>query len=207
MNQPNTYTKDELMKKLNQNGAFIEIFSLNSIISELKIDAIFENADNEEIFDELAYEKILNELQKRVEATVQSTSEPVQESFSHQPQDIIESPKQSQLQPLEQVSPPTRPTGENTFKLDISENTLNMVAISIARKIIKQVGVTFGNDTDQTKKIALHEEYNKELEARLNDVEADNRKLRLLLREANQNLNLYKPTAFGLYKFTGKKRR
>ena len=179
--QPKLYTKNDLIKKLAQENIAIGLSTLNEQIARLKIDAVFENERKEEIFDNSAYEKISEAI------LMQDVSLPA-----------INVPKQAPQAPL---------SVENAFKLDISENTLNMIARSIARKVTKHVGVIYSSDSDKMQKIAMYEEQNQQLNAKLEESEKENQRLRLLLNEANTNLNLYKPTAFGLYKFTGKRRK
>ena len=94
---------------------------------------------------------------------------------------------------------------ENAFKLDISEKTLNMIARSIAKKIARQVGAFLANDTKNNVKLAQAEQKAKMLEEKIALLENQNKKLKLLLVESNKNLNAYKPTFFGLYKFVTKK--
>ena len=101
------------------------------------------------------------------------------------------------------INPPVR---ENTFKFDISEKTLNMIARAIAKKIAKQVAmlVSFDERSNNTKLLQA-EKKSQMLEQRISTLEEQNRKLKLLLVESNKNLNSYKPTFFGLYKFVRKK--
>lgn len=97
------------------------------------------------------------------------------------------------------------PKIENAFKLDISEKTLNMIARAIAKKIARQVSLIFSADAKNNTKLALIEKKNQELEEKLSALELQNKKLKLLLVESNKNLNSYKPTFFGLYKFVRNK--
>lgn len=96
------------------------------------------------------------------------------------------------------LTPPPMPTNE--FKLDISEKTIGMVARTMAKKIAKHVSSLTSQDTKANEKLLAIQEQNKRLEVRANELEEQNRKLRLLLAESNKNLNSYKPTIFGFYK-------
>lgn len=93
----------------------------------------------------------------------------------------------------------TPPQG-NEFKLDISEKTINMIARTLAKKIVKNVNALFSQDMVSSDKVNAIKEQNKKLEKRTKELEEQNRKLRLLLAESNKNLNSYKPSLFGLYK-------
>lgn len=88
----------------------------------------------------------------------------------------------------------------NEFKLDISERTIAMVAKTMAKKIAKNLNNIFSADAKSSAELgAIKEEY-KKLEARNNELEKENKKLRLLLSENKKYLNSFKPSIFGLYK-------
>lgn len=97
------------------------------------------------------------------------------------------------------------PKHENAFKFDVSEKTLNMIARTVAKKIAKQVSsILLGEKNNNAKLLEVQSKYN-ELELRANLLEEQNKKLKLLLAESNKNLNSYRPTIFGLYRFVRKK--
>lgn len=151
-------------------------------------------------------QKLTSELEP---PTLEKTQEPLLEP---EPTEQIEQPA---IQSAQALSLPPQQVS-NSFKLDISENTLNMVARAIAKKVTKNVTEALGaqgiNSETEKKLTELEQNNTKLLDAnstlnsKLGEIENENQKLRLLLREANQNLNAYKPAAFGLYKFTGNKK-
>ena len=94
---------------------------------------------------------------------------------------------------------------ENAFKFDISEKTLNMIARAIAKKIAKQVSAVLSNNDGNNTKLIQAEKKSEILEQRVATLEEQNKKLKLLLVESNKNLNSYKPTFFGLYRFVRRK--
>lgn len=94
---------------------------------------------------------------------------------------------------------------ENAFKFDISEKTLNMIARAIAKKIAKQVSMVLSTDQKNNTKLIQAEKKSQMLEQKVNSLEEQNKKLKLLLAQSNKNLNSYKPTFFGLYRFVRKK--
>ena len=99
----------------------------------------------------------------------------------------------------------TPPKPENAFKFDISEKTLNMIARAIAKKIAKQVSMVLSTDQKNNTKLIQAEKKSQMLEQKVNSLEEQNKKLKLLLAQSNKNLNSYKPTFFGLYRFVRKK--
>ena len=94
---------------------------------------------------------------------------------------------------------------ENAFKFDISEKTLNMIARAIAKKIAKQVSAVLSNNDGINTKLIQAEKKSEILEQKIATLEEQNKKLKLLLVESNKNLNSYKPTFFGLYRFVRRK--
>lgn len=94
----------------------------------------------------------------------------------------------------------------NEFKLDISERTLNMVARALAKKVAKYVSSMFGAEAKSMAKFDELKEKNQFLEQKIQALEEQNKKLRMLLTESNRNLNSYKPGLFGLYKKVPPKR-
>lgn len=99
----------------------------------------------------------------------------------------------------------TPPKPENAFKFDISEKTLNMIARAIAKKIAKQVSMVLSTDQKNNTKLIQAEKKSQILEQKVNSLEEQNKKLKLLLAQSNKNLNSYKPTFFGLYRFVKRK--
>lgn len=99
----------------------------------------------------------------------------------------------------------TQPKPENAFKFDISEKTLNMIARAIAKKIAKQVSTVLSNDERNSTKLIQAQQKSQMLEEKVASLEEQNKKLKLLLVESNKNLNSYKPTFFGFYRFVRNK--
>ncbi len=99
----------------------------------------------------------------------------------------------------------TPPKPENAFKFDISEKTLNMIARAIAKKIAKQVSTVLSNDERNSTKLIQAQQKSQMLEEKVASLEEQNKKLKLLLVESNKNLNSYKPTFFGFYRFVRNK--
>lgn len=108
------FSKKEIIKELGKNDIFIDKFQLNKYLKELNIDAIYENEECEEFFDNTAIEKI-------------------EEKFSSQSNSIIDV----------QSSAPVPQNFEGAelqkFTIDITNQTLSVLADSIAQKITHDV--------------------------------------------------------------------
>lgn len=97
---------------------------------------------------------------------------------------------------------------QNAFKLDISNQTLNLIAKSIAKRIAVKLNDYYKiNSSKQDAKLQLFRERTIDLKEKNQALVEENKKLRVLLLESNRNLNSYKPTIFGLFKFENKKKR
>lgn len=204
------YNKQELIKKLAGENFYCDEVALGNYFKELKIEAIFENGEGVEFFDDEAFKRILDFLNTRnkmyaeeetkkeqevhpITQTAQQTA-PIQPQQEAQPQEI---------KPPQQTQQGTQVAQDNSFKLDISEKTLNMIARVISKKIAKQVNNMLSPDNLKDSNLTLFIEENKRLSARVKILEDENEYLRRDLRDIKES---YTPSWFGLYKFTGNKK-
>ena len=97
---------------------------------------------------------------------------------------------------------------QNAFKLDISNRTLDMIAKSIAKKIAVKLNDYYKlNSSKQEEKLKLFRDRTIDLKEKNQALAQENQKLKNTLMETRRDLNSYKPTIFGLYKFSGRKRK
>ena len=129
------YNREDLLKKLTQESFYIDEATLNTYLKELKIEAIFED-NNVEFFDSTSLERII-ELIKNQRKVILDNSKAQSER-----QDEI----RTKLLPADIDLTELAVNPNNSFKLDISEKTLNMVARAISKKIVRQVNHLFSGD-------------------------------------------------------------
>lgn len=143
--------------------------------------------------------------------TAQDIREIIRDEISKQTANVVPKPQNGEdIREIirEIVKQTTDIAPQNAFKLDISHGTLDMIAKSIAKKIAAKLNSYYKlNSSKQNAKLQLFRERTIELKEKNQILADENKKLRILLAETNRNLNSYKPTIFGLFKFTGKKRR
>ncbi len=204
------YNKQDLIKKLANENFYCDEVALANYFKELKIEAIFENGEGIEFFDEDAFVKILNFLNERnkmyTEQEEQTQAVPEQIQTPVEPQTPVQNQTPAYAPtpaPTQQQELPQPLTQDNSFKLDISEKTLNMIARVISKKIAKQVNNMLSPDNFKDGNLALFIEENKRLTARVKILEDENEFLRRDLRDTKES---YTPSWFGLYKFTGNKK-
>lgn len=215
------YNKQELIKKLAAENFYCDEVALGNYFKELKIEAIFENGEGVEFFDDDALKRILNFLNEKNKMYIEEAAKIQEETTTQsntnnnqgleQPQQIqqaqalpqAQTQVPQQTQQIQQVQQEQALAQNNSFKLDISEKTLNMIARVISKKIAKQVNNMLTPDNFKEGNLALFIEENKRLSARVKILEDENEYLRRDLRDLKES---YIPSWFGLYKFTGNKK-
>lgn len=197
------YNKQELIKKLAGENFYCDEVALSNYFKELKIEAIFENGEGVEFFDDDAFLRISNFLNERNKMYAEQETKVVSEEKPKEPvQEKIEQ-QITEIQPPRQAMPEQTLPQDNSFKLDISEKTLNMIARVISKKIAKQVNNMLSPDNLKDSNLTLFIEENKRLSARIKILEDENEYLRRDLRDIKES---YTPSWFGLYKYTGNKK-
>jgi len=90
---------------------------------------------------------------------------------------------------------------DNVFKLDISEDTLDMIARSIAKKVVKHVNTGLSQMPEINNKMFLIEAQNEDLQKELDRTKEENLKLQEELEDKRENLGRFKKSIFGFYRF------
>ena len=139
------FNRESILKSLNSENYYIDNHSLDLFLEDWKIESIYEDEDGLEFYDDLALEKIKKGISlkaqgysddqiitklSRMEAKVEKTEEPlkpVQPVILNDIQEIKE-------ETLPEASPETTPQGKS-FTLDVSSQTLQMLAEAVAKKI------------------------------------------------------------------------
>ena len=138
------YNRESILKTLNSENYYIDKHSLDLFLHDWKIESIYEDEDGLEFYDDLALDKIkkgislkaqgysdeqiITKLQK-VEPKVEKTEEPIQPIMV---KDYLETPPDEEVetQPTEVAVKP-----EKSFTLDVTSQTLQMLAEAVAKKI------------------------------------------------------------------------
>ena len=143
--------------------------------------------------------------------TAQDIREIIRDEISRQTANIVPKPQNGEdMREIirEIVKQATEIAPQNAFKLDISHGTLDMIAKSIAKKIAVKLHNYYKlNSSKQNAKLQLFREKAIELKEKNQLLAEENKKLKLQLMETKETLSAYKPSMFGLFKFTGKKKR
>ena len=150
------FNRESILKTLNSENYYIDKHSLDLFLEDWKIESIYEDEDGLEFYDDLALEKIKKGISlkaqgysdeqiitklSRMEAKVEKTPEPAQpvqpimvSDLLNQQNGTIEENSSTEVVVQEEKAPEVIPQGKS-FTLDVSSQTLQMLAEAVAKKI------------------------------------------------------------------------
>lgn len=150
------FNRESILKSLNTENYYIDKHSLDLFLEDWKIESIYEDEDGLEFYDDLALEKIKKGISlkaqgysdeqiitklSRMEAKVEKTPEPAQpvqpimvSDLLNQQNGTIEENSSTDVVVQEEKAPEVIPQGKS-FTLDVSSQTLQMLAEAVAKKI------------------------------------------------------------------------
>lgn len=193
------FNRETILKSLNAENYYIDRHSLDLFLDDWKIDSIYEDEDGLEFYDDLSLEKIkkgislkaqgysdeqiITKLQK-MEAKVEKKEEPVQPILVKDFVSVPENSAEVAETPSEEEKIVTDLTLQKSFTLDVSSQTLQMLAEAVAKKIsdditnsdmaaklIEAGGYKRDNEI-LAKQVSELLEHNKELAARIEQLES-----------------------------------
>ena len=143
------FNRESILKSLNAENYYIDNHSLDLFLEDWKIESIYEDEDGLEFYDNLALEKIKKGISlkaqgysdeqiiaklSRMEAKVEKSDEPVKlvQPVIINNTDDNENPADNFVK--EGMVPESIPPGKS-FTLDVSSQTLQMLAEAVAKKI------------------------------------------------------------------------
>lgn len=150
------FNRESILKSLNTENYYIDKHSLDLFLEDWKIESIYEDEDGLEFYDDLALEKIKKGISLkaqgysdeqiitklgRMEAKVEKVPEspqPVQpimvSDLLNQQEEKVEENTSTDVVVQEEKAPEVIPQGKS-FTLDVSSQTLQMLAEAVAKKI------------------------------------------------------------------------
>lgn len=150
------FNRESILKSLNTENYYIDKHSLDLFLEDWRIESIYEDEDGLEFYDDLALEKIKKGISlkaqgysdeqiitklSRMEAKVEKTPEPAQpvqpimvSDLLNQQNGTIEENSSTDVVVQEEKAPEVIPQGKS-FTLDVSSQTLQMLAEAVAKKI------------------------------------------------------------------------
>ena len=146
------FNRDTILKNLNSENYYIDKHSLDLFLNDWKIDSIYEDEGGLEFYDDLALDKIkrgislkaqgysdeqivskLQKMEARVEKKQEEAVEPILvkdylETAEVEPE-VVENNEE------EHIVTDLTPQKDKSFTLDVSSQTLQMLAEAVAKKI------------------------------------------------------------------------
>ena len=196
------FNRETILQNLNAENYYIDKHSLDLFLNDWKIDSIYEDEQGLEFYDDLSLEKIKKGISlksqgysdeqivlklQKMEAKVERSSEPVEPILI---KDYLKVADEVDNEESEDVVTDLTPTinPEKKFTLDVTSQTLQMLAEAVAKKIsdditnsdmakklIEAGGYKRDNEI-MAKQIGELLEHNKELSARIEQLESHSSK-------------------------------
>ena len=146
------FNRESILKTLNSENYYIDNHSLDLFFQDWKIESIYEDEDGLEFYDDLALEKIKKGISlkaqgysdeqiitklSRMEAKVEKNDEPVQPIQPLIVSDVLENKQENStdVAVADDVKQEAVPQQGKSFTLDVSSQTLQMLAEAVAKKI------------------------------------------------------------------------
>ena len=195
------FNRETILKNLNAENYFIDKHSLSLFLNDWKIDSIYEDEDGLEFYDDLSLEKIKRGISlkaqgytdeqiiaklSKMEAKVEKKDdEPVQPIVVS---DYLQSQNEPQNSSEEHIVTDLTPKIEKSFTLDVTSQTLQMLAEAVAKKIsdditnsdmatrLIEAGGYKKDDEILAKQVQELLQHNKELSERIEHLESHSSK-------------------------------
>ena len=146
------FNRESILKTLNSENYYIDNHSLDLFFQDWKIESIYEDEDGLEFYDDLALEKIKKGISlkaqgysdeqiitklSRMEAKVEKNDEPVQPIQPLIVSDVLDNKQENstEVAVADDVTQDAVPQQGKSFTLDVSSQTLQMLAEAVAKKI------------------------------------------------------------------------
>lgn len=194
------FNRETILKNLNTENYYIDNHSLDLFLEDWKIESIYEDEDGLEFYDDLALEKIKKGISlkaqgysdeqiiaklSRMEAKIEKNEEPAKPVQPLNVSDLLEenTAASTDVAVKEETQTEIIPQGKS-FTLDVSSQTLQMLAEAVAKKISDDITnsdmatrlIEAGGYKRDNEILAkqVHEllEHNKELSKRIEQLES-----------------------------------
>lgn len=139
------YNKNDILLKLNSENYYIDRRTLSTFISSWNIEAVYENEQKEEYYDDYAIEKIKKGINLKAQGfsdqqiirKLRNIENPNNETTvleNNNPMDLPSNIESNEIMGSQQNKPELR-----NLTLDVTTQTLQMLAESVAKKITEDI--------------------------------------------------------------------
>lgn len=140
------YNKNDILLKLNSENYYIDRRTLSTFISSWNIEAVYENEQKEEYYDDYAIEKIKKGINLKAQGfsdqqiirKLRNVENPNNETTVLENNTPIDLPSNMENNELASTQTSNKPELRN-LTLDVTTQTLQMLAESVAKKITEDI--------------------------------------------------------------------
>ena len=140
------YNKNDILLKLNSENYYIDRRTLSTFISSWNIEAVYENEQKEEYYDDYAIEKIKKGINLKAQGfsdqqiirKLRNVESPNNETTVLENNTPIDLPSNIENNELASTQTSNKPELRN-LTLDVTTQTLQMLAESVAKKITEDI--------------------------------------------------------------------
>lgn len=140
------YNKNDILLKLNSENYYIDRRTLSTFISSWNIEAVYENEQKEEYYDDYAIEKIKKGINLKAQGfsdqqiirKLRNVENPNNETTVLENNNPIDLPSNIENNELASTQTSNKPELRN-LTLDVTTQTLQMLAESVAKKITEDI--------------------------------------------------------------------
>ena len=158
------YNKNDILLKLNSENYYIDRRTLSTFISSWNIEAVYENEQKEEYYDDYAIEKIKKGINLKAQGfsdqqiirKLRNVENPNNETTVLEKNDMD---LPSNIESNEIINSPQNKPELRNLTLDVTTQTLQMLAESVAKKITEDI-----KNSDMAKKLIEAGGYKKDNE-------------------------------------------
>ena len=188
------YTKKDIEKNLNELNYFIDGSALNNFIKHWKIDAIYEDEDGVEFFDNLSIAKLKKGISLKSQGYANG-------EIAHRIKKLMEDKNPSENIKNEIVPKSASSTELQNLTIDVTGQTLQMLADAVAEKITSGIKEQIQNSEFVTQLLedSSLKKDKEELTKKVQELTDDNKKLAKRVEELEKRRKL-SPINFEFFK-------
>ena len=187
------FTKEDILKKLNSDNYYIDLNALDTFIKEWQIDAIYENMEGVEFFDETSITKI----KKGISLKSQGYNKEQISYRIHKAMKDVEKEEQSNqiaVTPEQNVVPEVR-----NVPLNMTSQAIDMLASAVSAKIAEDIKSHISNSefAESLIEAGSYKKDNEMLSQKVDELLSDNRKLAKRIEQLENDRRSFWKKLFG----------
>ncbi len=129
-------SKEDILKRLSAENYFIDLKSLEIFISDWKIDAVYEDENGIEFYDDISVKKIRRGISLKAQGYPDETiAEKLENKKTETGIEVVNQLTTREQEETTEVQITEKPQKLKNLTLDISSQTLQMLAEAVAKKI------------------------------------------------------------------------